>query len=177
VITEDRLDQLEQPARDSKPGRPVRSGSVVRGSVVALAIVTMVVVILVARGWRPMGSHSSAAATKGMPTSAAIEAAYGVRFTGVDVTAGGGMIEIRYQVLDADKVEAVHGGEDAPVLVGPDGHVYSDPGIAGHTHIGRVANAGSSDVILLANARGAIRAGSVVTIRIGTLELHGVRVA
>lgn len=51
-------------------------------------------------------THSTRAA--GMPASAAIERAYGVRFDRVVVVATGGMLQINYTVLDASKAPALH---------------------------------------------------------------------
>ena len=132
--------------------------------------------ILVIRGWRPGGESSGAATPGAVPSSAEIEATYGVRVVGVDVTAAGGMIQIRYQVLDPDKVDAIHDTSVSPIVVGGDGTLYDAPGMAGHSHLGRVGGAGSTNTILLANSRGGVHPGDQVTVRIGELELHHVPV-
>jgi hypothetical protein len=111
-----------------------------------------------------------------MPSSPAIEDKYGVRFLGVDVTSGGGMIQVRYQVLDSAKTEAIHTQEATPTVIDGAGVKYDLPGMAGHTHIGPVKKAGTADFVLLANARGGVKAGSVVTLKIGELELRNVPV-
>ncbi len=139
-----------------------------------LAVVALVTGILLVRGWRPP-SHSASAGS-GMPASAAIEAEYGIRFTSVDVTAGGGMIQIRYQVLDSDKTLAVHDEDVAPFVVDRNGTKYADPGMVGHSHVGPARTPGTSDYILLANARAGVQPGSVVTIKVGDLELRNVPV-
>lgn len=157
------------------PRRRVRP--LARVALTALALLAMVVAILLARGWRPTSDGTaSGSSTAPMPTSAEIEATYGVRFTGVDVTAGGGMIQIRYQVIDSDKTAAIHEGDGAPYIVDNDGNTYADPGMAGHSHVGGTKPSGTSDYVLLANARGGVHAGSVVTIHIGDLELRNVHV-
>lgn len=153
-----------------------RARSFARTTLMALALLAMVIGILVARGWRPWSDGESASSGATMPTSAEIEATYGVRFTGVDVTAGGGMIQIRYQVIDSDKTASIHDDDGAPYIVDSEGNTYADPGMAGHSHVGGVKTSGSSDYVLLANARGGVHAGSVVTIRIGDLELRNVHV-
>ena len=111
-----------------------------------------------------------------IPTSADIEATYGVRFIGVDVTAGGGMIQIRYQVLDTDKTSAIHDVDAAPYVIDAAGHKYADPGMMGHSHVGRDKAAGTTDFVLLANAGGGVQPGAFVTIKVGTLELRDVPV-
>jgi hypothetical protein len=157
--------------------RPVRT--VVRAISLVLALVAIVLAVLIARGWSPDGTNAPAKHATGitsMPISAEIETTYGVRFTGVDVTAGGGMIQIRYQVLDSDKTEAIHGTDLAPFIVDSHGVKYADPGMVGHSHVGKTQAAGTTDFILLANAKGGVTAGSIVTITVGDLELANVPV-
>lgn len=166
------------------PASPAPSSSPLRslflGLVVVVGLAAMTLGILAVRHAGPFAAdRPTAAAGATVPSSPAVEAEYGVRLVGVDVTASGGMIQLRYQVLDLDKAAGLHpGADEAPVVVvvGSDGHEYSDPGIAGHTHVAGVAAAGSYDRILLANARGGVHAGDVVTVRFGDLEITGVPV-
>jgi hypothetical protein len=162
---------LEQKVRPPQPSRPF-----VRELLLVLALVVLALGILLARGWRPTSTSGGADAPSGVPTSASIEANYGIRFTSVAVTAGGGMIQIRYQVLDSDKTLAVHDKDVAPFVVDGSGVKYADPGMVGHSHVGTAKAPGTSDYILLANARGGVRPGSVVTIKVGDLELRNVPV-
>ena len=79
-------------------------------------------------------------------------------------------------MLDSDKTLAVHDADVAPFVVDRNGVKYADPGMVGHTHVGAARAPGTSDYILLANARGGVQPGSVVTIKVGDLELRNVRV-
>ena len=153
----------------------------VRTAFAVLILALLFVAILFVRGWRPISSDttskpSSTPSASAVPISAAIEAKYGIRFTLVDVTAGGGMIQVRYQVIDSAKTEAIHGADLAPYVVDSSGHKYADPGMVGHSHVGKTQTAGSTDFILLANAQGGVKPGSVVTIKVGDLELRNVPV-
>jgi hypothetical protein len=170
------VDNVE-PQSSSRPRAAART--TVRGISLVLALVAIIFTVLLVRGWRPDATNAASNQSQGipgMPTSAEIEATYGIRFTGVGVTAGGGMIQIRYQVLDSDKVEAIHGTDLAPVIVDSHGVMYADPGMVGHSHVGKVQSAGATDYILLADARGGVQQGSVVTIKVGDLELRKVPV-
>jgi hypothetical protein len=144
----------------------------------AAALVAIVMAILLIRGWRPSSTSAKSvtAAPPTIPASPEIEAKYGVRFTSVDVTAAGGMIQLRYQILDSDKSAALHDAASAPFVVDSRGVNYADPGMVGHTHVGKTKVAGTSDYILLANAKGGVQPGAIVTIKIGDLELHNVKV-
>ncbi|MGZ6991151.1 MAG: hypothetical protein ACXVKJ_08555, partial [Ilumatobacteraceae bacterium] len=144
----------------------------VRAAIAVLSMVVLIIAVLLARGWRPTSDLAKASTTPvvsastAMPTSAAIESTYGIRFTGVDVTAGGGMIQIRYQVLDSDKTQAIHGTDPSPYVIDGRGAKYADPGMVGHSHVGKTLKAGATDYILLANAMGGVKAGSFVTIKV-----------
>jgi hypothetical protein len=165
--------------REAQP-RPL--GPFVRTAIGVVALAVLVVGILFVRGWRPSSTNmaakpAAAAPAAGMPTSAAIEAKYGIRFLGVDVTSGGGMIQVRYQVLDSDKTEAIHTADVAPFVIDDSGKRYADPGMVGHSHVAKTQAPGTSDYILLANARGSVKPGAIVTIQVGDLELRNVPVS
>ena len=154
---------------------PRSSRSLVRRISLVVALVAMVVAILLVRGWRPAATDTTArqdAVVASMPISAEIEARYGIRFTSVDITAGGGMIQLRYQVLDADKTLAIHDEPTAPVVIDSNGVKYADPGMVGHTHVGKTKMPGTTDFILLANSQGGVTPGSIVTVKVGDLELR-----
>jgi hypothetical protein len=172
-------ESVDEPLLEQEAPHPRGAQPLVRAGVGLLALALLAIGVLFVRGWRPGSPDESAkplAAHQTMPISAEIEATYGIRFTLVNVTAGGGMIQIHYQVLDSDKVEAVHGTDLAPVVVDSQGVRYADPGMVGHSHVGKTQSAGATDYILLADAKGGVRHGSVVTIKVGDLELRNVPV-
>lgn len=177
------VDSMADPALQEANGAPPRRRrSWVRrvGPLVGLVVIFAGVVAV-----RASLSHSTSerptavvpSTLSAMPTSPAIESTYGIRFTGVDVTAGGGMIQIRYQVLNSDKTEAIHGTDLSPIVIDSRGAKYADPGMVGHSHVGKTLKAGATDYILLADALGGVKAGSLVTIKVGDLELRNVPVA
>jgi len=112
---------------------------------------------------RTAGSHA--------PRSAGIEDRFGIRILGAYVTAAGGMVEIQYQVLDADKALGI--ADDKPVLRAH-GTVFDVDGLAGHGHGHHVPPAGRSGFVLLANTKGALHSGDVVSVLVGDLTLDGV---
>jgi hypothetical protein len=153
--------------------------SIYRTVLATFALVLLFCATLIVRGWNPIQQNASqirSAVAPNMPVSTQIEDQFGVRFLGVDVTAGGGMLQIRYQVIDSAKTEALHDEQTAPFVLDNAGHKYADPGIVGHSHIGKTKEAGSTDFILLANAQGGIEAGMFVTIQVGTFTLTQVPV-
>ena len=174
------VESVDEVALESKAGPPRAARPFVRVALGLFVMAILVVAVLFIRGWRPSADEAAdptpVATATTMPISAAIESTYGIRFTGVDVTAGGGMIQIRYQVLDSAKTEAIHGTDLAPYVVDSRGTKYADPGMVGHSHVGKTLAAGRTDYILLANAMGGVRPGSMVTIKVGELQLREVPV-
>ena len=176
-LSEESVDEV---VVESKAG-PLRAARpFVRAALGLLVLALVFTAVLLIRGWRPSsdqtGRPAPATAVTAMPISAAIESTYGIRFTGVDVTAGGGMIQVRYQVIDSAKMEAIHGTELAPYVVDSHGTKYADPGMVGHSHVGKTKSPGMTDYILLSDAEGGVTPGSIVTIKVGDLELRNVPV-
>jgi hypothetical protein len=104
-----------------------------------------------------------------MPTSAAIESQWGIRFTDVVLLADGGLIEMRYQVLDPAKSARIHSGtlKDLPVIkVEESGKVISSQSLMFHFHHGDTNAQGRTYSILYGNAGGAIHFHSRVTIQL-----------
>ena len=174
------VESMDEVVLEPKAGPPRAARPFVRVAMAVVALIVVFFAVLVVRGWRPTSTSTkpaSAATATQMPTSAAIESKYGIRFTLVAVTAGGGMIQVRYQVIDSAKTEAIHGTELAPYVVDSHGAKYANPGMVGHSHVGKALAAGRTDYILLANATSGVKSGSMVTIKVGDLELRDVPVA
>ena len=108
-----------------------------------------------------------------MPVSPEIEERFGVRFSLLAVTADGGMIELRYRVIDEGKAANFgHYTETAPLLIAEDTGDVVDVTIMGlHNH--RV-EPGRQYYVLYRNTGGVIESGRPVTIAIGDLELEHV---
>ena len=163
-------------ARRAGGRRNGRNGRVDRLAVgmLAAAIAVGAWAILADASPTPGGSTAAADAGSSVPTSPALEDEFGIRLTGAYLTADGGMVELTYQVLDADKAVAVHLEENGPVIVA-DGAVFDAPGLAGHGHGKQGVAAGRSTFVLLANIGGALHAGDTVEVHVGDVVLDGVR--
>lgn len=106
------------------------------------------------------------------PRSPEIEAEFGIRIVGASVTAAGGMVEIRYQILDAGKAESL--SDETSPIVESHGKRFDVPALAGHGPGHLKAVAGRTSFVLLANTFGYLHHGDDVTIRVGDLELPDV---
>ena len=103
-----------------------------------------------------------------MPTNAAIESQWGIRFTNVVLLADGGLIEMRYQVLDPAKSTRIHSGnlKDMPAIkVEETGKIVTSNSLMTHFHHGDMS-AGRTYSILYGNAGGAIHLHSRVAIQL-----------
>jgi hypothetical protein len=106
------------------------------------------------------------------PTSPqAIEERWGVRFTQIGVTADGGLIDLRFQVLDPDKALAmIDDVERLPVMVAEgSGQLVNSalPMPARHE-----LAAGRTYFLLYRNGAGAIKPGEPVTVVVGEQRLE-----
>jgi hypothetical protein len=120
---------------------------------------------------------ASAAPAAGRPSPAAIAAIqqrYGVRFTMLGLTASGGMLDLRFVAVDADKVEQLgHHGTKIRLVVEHTGHTLNSEQMT--PHFGKV-HVGSQYFALLRNDGNALRQGDLVTVVVGKLALEHMRV-
>jgi hypothetical protein len=136
--------------------------------------------------WRLQDRGTRVAAAPGakMPASATIEQNWGIRFVELSVLADGGLIELRYQVVDPSKSGRIHVGDatsdtkNLPVLVaeGTGAKVQSRSVMFHFQHSGDVS--GRLYSIIYGNAGGALKPHTLVTIRMSDgSELQHVPVA
>ena len=105
-----------------------------------------------------------------MPVSAAIEQSWGIRFTALSVLADGGLIELRYQVVDPSRSARIHTGDttsetkNLPTLVveGTGAKVESRS-VMFHFHHASDKD-GRLYSIIYGNAGGALKPHTLVTI-------------
>ena len=90
----------------------------------------------------------------------------------VSLIGGGGIIQIRYRVLDVDKSQVVHDTVNVPRIVTADGFEIN---FQRHEHSHeRNTRLGSTDSEQLVNIGSAVKRGDKITVIIGLDELPGV---
>jgi hypothetical protein len=99
----------------------------------------------------------------------------GLRIVRVYSTAGGGMIDVRYQVVDPDKAILIHDLENPPALVNETtgqmiNRPYHDHSSQTELHTGVTYNE------LLINQGGVIKPGDLVTLSVGAVRLEHILV-
>jgi hypothetical protein len=154
------------------PGRAGLRLLAVAAPVLAVALVGLALILHVTRGPaapapRPVLGHA--------PTSAAIEARYGMRVLQVGLTADGGMLDLRFVAVDPAKVAqltAHHSPRPSVamrILVESTGKVLSTEAMAPH---GDGLRAGAEYFTIFRNDGGTIHEGSRVTLIVGSLRLR-----
>ena len=148
-----------------------RPAPVRRAVIGAAVVVALALGILHLRGWSPSGAEAAAPApaVAHVPPSPAVEDRFGVRFTSVVLTGAGGVLQLRYQVLDTSKSAALHEQGTFPYL--SSGTTTLDtPAMAGHVHA-KDTPPGQTGTILLTNTGHVVGRGGLVTIHIGHMTI------
>lgn len=134
-------------------------------------VVLLVVGGLAARAWWPERKADIRAGTT-LVTNDGMAARYGIHITMIAVTAAGGLVDFRYQVVDPDKANAViHDVSLYPKLVVEDSGATLVMRSLPHNHKAQL-ELGGTYFFLFANANNAIHRGSRVTLVIGDARLE-----
>lgn len=108
-----------------------------------------------------------------MPEPTAMEVQYGVQLAHVGLTAAGGLVDVRFKVLDAGKARVLLGNAaHMPMLVAGD-----NPPLMPPHHALKGARFGNGQVffILYPNQRNAVRPGVDVAVAVGDVKLGPVK--
>ena len=108
-------------------------------------------------------------------TPAGLVARSGVRVVRVTLSGSGGLVDLRYQVVDADRAQAVHEPQTPPLMIDEaTGAVISDL-FMGHIHNGP-QKVGITYYLIYNNPGTIVHKGSLVTVQLGDARLPHVRV-
>jgi hypothetical protein len=156
-------DNLGEPADDTTPQRRPRRW------------VAAVVVLALGIGGFAVFQHNRSAGPVTIPgtavTAAELESKYGTRIDMVALTALGGLVQLRFTVLDKTKAETLfHVAENMPALIAePSGKILHAP--TGMRHHFTLLDGGSY-FVLYANAGNALSPGTPVSVLIDTVKLE-----
>jgi ribosome biogenesis SPOUT family RNA methylase Rps3 len=105
----------------------------------------------------------------------AFERRIGVRIVRVAVSGGGGLVDLRYQVLDPDAAASIHDAATPPQLVDEPTGVLVGGLLMDHSHKGRM-NAAQTYYLVFDNPGSLVRRGSRVTVQLGAARVAHVPV-
>jgi len=97
----------------------------------------------------------------------------GIRIVHVAVTGAGGLLDLRYQVIDADKAAVVHA--TPPELVDETTGAVVDQLLMGHQHKG-LLHAGQTYYLIFENPGNLVQRGRQVTVALGGLRVQHIPV-
>jgi hypothetical protein len=146
---------------------------------------SFVLAVLILAGGLALGACGPAAATPPTASSALgqdvpsarptvvsaseLEERLGIQMTLVAVTAGGGLLDIRFRVTDAAKAAKVFEPESAPVVIAGEGAVVIGPP---EPPKGDTPTEGQVYILLYPNSGGAVKPGSKVVLAFGDVGLE-----
>jgi hypothetical protein len=149
---------------------------------VVIGIGALAIVLSLARGdvpWLHSGGSASSnlAARWQRPavSDAGLAARSGVRIVHVALTGGGGLLDLRFQVLDPAKAAALHDRARPPALVSEDNGVVANELLMGHEHTGSF-HGGQSYYFVFTNPGNLIERDSRVMVLLGDASVRHVRV-
>jgi hypothetical protein len=97
----------------------------------------------------------------------------GVRLVRVAVTGGGGLLDLRYQVVDPSKAVAVHEAQTPPAIIDERTGLVLNRLLMGHAHHGQLKQA-VSYYLIFENTGSWVRRGSEVTVLLGDAQVEHV---
>jgi hypothetical protein len=157
----------------ARPRQSARRRRIGLAVVTILALATPAVIgVLVASG--------GGGAKGPVPVSkAAFEEETGIRIVRVAAVGGGGLVDVRFQVLDPDKAIAVHDGDSPLVLMDEESAEVVSTAFHGRHSGGTTQtglNPGATYYLLFSNSGGALRPGDRASVLLGDVRLEHVLV-
>jgi hypothetical protein len=143
-----------------------------RWRVLAIGVVAVLAVgagVSGALGWWP-GQKADVRAGTTLVTAEGMAARYGIDVNLIGVTAAGGLIEFRYQVVDPDKADRmIHDEKLLPIVVVEDSGATM---VISRPHHASEIKLGATYFFLFANSHNAIHAGSKLTLVMGDSRIE-----
>jgi hypothetical protein len=165
-----------KPGRRRLPTRPrllgYLSGVALAGAVMALALG-----LPHSRGdGQPAAANVPASWTRPVVSKAGLAERSGVKLTRVAMTGAGGLIDLRYQVLDPDKANALHDKATPPALVDEQTGLVVNQLLMDHSHHGAY-KVGVSYYLVFENPGNWVHKGSKVSVLLGNAQVEHVGVS
>lgn len=99
----------------------------------------------------------------------------GVQIVYVALTGGGGLIDLRYQVIDPSKAVAVHDDANPPAIVDEATGLVVKELLMGHSHTGAFT-AGQTYYLVFENPGNLVQRGNTVSVLLGNAQVDHVEI-
>ena len=136
----------------------------------ALLLLLLAAGLLAYRAW-PSEKQASVAGTPQLASAKTFEERFGLSVTLVAVTASGGIVDIRFKVLDADKARGTLQDDKNMPLLNVEGSTMT-PMMRDTAIQDQDLEVGKVYYILYSNPRGMVKPGTPVSVAIGDLVLE-----
>jgi len=157
---------------------PTSSAHLLKYALQALILLPVIAGFFVYRFWTAQPTAPQAASqtvTQAATTAISaktLEERFGLRITLIAVTAGGGLVDFRYKIVDKDKAKfLLDDGHNMPSLVAERSGITLMPPNHTMKHNARLEN-GNSYFQFYANTRNAVKSGDKVAVVIGSMRLE-----
>ncbi len=149
-------------------------------AVVAVAVVAVLTwrpaVTVPARGAAPARVAVTPAFDRPVIPAALLADRAGIRLVRVSASGDGGLLDVRYQVVDPGKAQAVHEARTPPLLVDEASGLVIRQLYMGHAHTGELKPA-VTYYLVFENSGNWVRPGSKVTVLLGDAQVRHVTVS
>ncbi len=99
----------------------------------------------------------------------------GIRLTQVAISGGGGLIDLRFQVINPDKAASLHDGNTPPMLIDEASGLVVSNLLMGHSHE-QGFQAGVTYYLIFENPGNLVQRGGTVSVLLGPAEVDHVAV-
>jgi hypothetical protein len=148
------------------------------GALTGALVVVLVTGLVLWLAQRPDGGAKSAAAVpaawaRPVVSPAGLAERSGVKLTQVAVTGDGGLVDLRYQVVDPDKADSLHDQRTPPALVDEQTGLVVNQLLMDHSHHGTYKT-GVKYYLVFNNFGNWVHRGSRVTVLLGDAQVEHV---
>jgi cytochrome c-type biogenesis protein CcmE len=176
-----------QPAAVRPSGGRRRLSPKVAGFLAGVLIAIVGTLVVLAVRSSSSGSHHAAATpaaakpvaqpqwVRPAVTASGLAEKLGVRVTQVAVTGQGGLLDVRFQVIDPSKASSIHAAGSPPALVDEQTGMIVDGLLMSHNHTGAYET-GTTYYLLFNNPGNLVQRGEKVSVLLGKVQLEHVAV-
>lgn len=162
------------PRAGLRTARGVRLLGVVTGAV-AVALVTTFVLWMTRSGHAAQQLSVPASWARPVVSAAGLADRSGVKITQVAVTGGGGLVDLRFQVIDPDKANALHDAATPPAVVDERTGLVVHDLLMSHSHTGAF-KPGVTYYYVFNNPGNIVQRGARVVVLLGNAQVEHVKV-